>query len=381
MDIFFYLLLHGSRKTKLMLGGILLLFLASLTGLLIGIFTKNFVLGAAGFMLLIFSIVLLASISFESVERKEQKKREQKKEGKKKLTSAAAVEPKEMEGNSKRTETLEKTGEKEGASVEELSPEELERRNRQKEEEEKLAYFQSYDEKKLKKMLSKGGAKKGHETVMIDSWPKEHIRQCPAYLWREKDRLFFLVLEKESRRISVSIDKIKKVYYEKGVTADINEDYRAYTSASLVGMIFAPVLPTYYEKVEGGQTRHCKNLYVLEPGIKLTNTSAKGLFSILGLEFPMEDEVSRSRKFDPYFVEAYHYQILLRDNAMSMEVYKESLLMKLAEKMSHTSMEFQELVDSLKKMMEYHLMPKDLANKCLDDYRAIRYERERMKRK
>ena len=216
---------------------------------------------------------------------------------------------------------------------------------------------------------------------MIDSWPKEHIRQCPAYVWREKDRLFFLVLEKESRKISVSVDKVKKVFYEKGVEADIDGDYRAYTSASLVGMIFAPVLPTYYEKMHNGQTKYCKNLYTLEPGIKFTNTSAKGLFSILGLEFPMEDEISRSRKFDPYFLEAYHYQILLRDNAMSMEVYKESLLMKLAEKMSHSSMEFQELVDSLKKMMEYHLMPKDLANKCLDDYRAIRYERERMKRR
>ena len=78
MDLYFYLLRHGSRKTKWMLGGIFLLFLVSLGGLLAGIFTKNFLLGASGFMLLIFSIVLLASISFEKVEKKEQQKKEEK---------------------------------------------------------------------------------------------------------------------------------------------------------------------------------------------------------------------------------------------------------------------------------------------------------------
>ena len=376
MDLYFYLLRHGSRKTKWMLGGIFFLFLASFAAFFIGIFIKNFLLGASGFMVLIFSIVLLASISFEKAEKKEQQKKEEK--------DRLGTE-KEKKGNITAQESTKKEGDLEnaaGMSMEKkLTGEELKAWNRQKEEEEKLAYFQEYDEKKLKKLLSKGGAKKGHETVMIDSWQKEHIRQRPAYVWREKDRLCFLVLEKESRKISVSVDRIKKVFYEKGVEADIDRDYRAYTPASLVGMIFAPVLPTYYEKMEYGMTKHCKNLYVLEPGIKFTNTSAKALFSILGLEFPMEDEVSRSKKFDPYFLKAYHYQILLRDNAMSMEVYKEELVIKLAERISHSSMEYQELVNSLRKMVEYHLMPKDLANKCLDDYRAIQYERERGKRK
>lgn len=373
MGLYFYLLFNGSKKTKWMIGGIFLLIIGSFAAFVTGIFMKSFMVGATGFMLLIFGIVLLASISFERVEVKERQKKEEKQnknQVQEEVQRQQETHQQEIQDmpNEKKTEAE--------LPMKELSEEEQEQLRRRIEEEEKLAYLQSYDEKKLKKLLSKGGAKKGHELVMIDSWPKEKLRQCPAYLWRERDKLMFLVLLKEAKKISVSVDKIKKVYYEKGVDVNLDSDYQAYSGASLVGMIFAPVLPGYYDQVQNGSPRPCKNLYVVDPGIKLTNTSAKGLYSILGFDFPLEDEISRSRKFDAYFIKAYHYQLLLRDNAMTMEEYRE-LLRAYMEKMSHTSMEFQELVEVLKRMMEYKVITKELADYCLDQYRTLQYERQR----
>ncbi|MDE7324672.1 MAG: hypothetical protein K2N63_00045, partial [Lachnospiraceae bacterium] len=120
-----------------------------------------------------------------------------------------------------------------------------------------------------------------HVQVMIDSYPKEGVKQSPAYVWKAKGCLNFLVLGNKPRNFAVPLSQVTQVTYRKNVEVTPLSEYGQMRQPSVVNAMYQEFLPVYKERAAGGRRYYTKNLYVLEPGICITNTSMKNLRQIL----------------------------------------------------------------------------------------------------
>lgn len=311
--------LYGNARTRFCLGLIVVLVIAAVAAAIIAYTSGSMYMGLAAFMLLIFDLVFSQTISF----------------------STAPVHGKDKNQDGETDEN--------GGGI-----------------------FSGYTEKKVKKLLKKYHAERDHKTVMIDRWQSEKIKQCPAYIWKQNGALQLLVLEKpDARKLSVPCEDIQYVLLMKDVIVNEKEDYQGFSGRSLVSLVFSAYLPNTYEKNRSGIIRTYKNLYRIEPGICFTNTSAKGLFEILGVDFKVEDEVTRSGKFNSYFIRVYQYQLLWKDQGIDTDEYKEKIMDTLKE-MADSDMKDSVFVASLKQMMKYHLVSREYANEAAAYGREVR---------
>lgn len=314
---------YGSFRTKICLGLVIVLFIGAAAATLIAVTGHSFYAGVTAFMLFIFDLVFSQTISF----------------------STTTINPKDKNGN----------GSEDGAEG---------------------GIFNIYTEKKIKKLLKSHHVDRDHKTVMIDRWKKEKIKQCPAYIWKQNGALQLLVLEKpDARKLSIPCEDIQYVLLVKDALVNEKEDYQGFQGHSLVSLVFSEYLPTYYEKNRGGDIKTYKNLYRIEPGVCFTNTSAKGLFEILGVDFKVEDEVTRSGKFDPYFIRVYQYSLLFKDQGIDTDEYKEKIMDTLKE-MADSDMKDRLFIANLKQMMKYHLVSQEFANEAAAYGAKVRKERE-----
>lgn len=216
--------------------------------------------------------------------------------------------------------------EKPEASVKEPEPEKIEKREG--------TFTEGFSDKELKKLFRTYKVKKNHRPVMIDFCSKYRISQCPAYVWVFRGQFHLLLLEEQPRKIMLPQGQMQTMFYERGVKANQRKEYSFLTGRSLMNLVFNEYKPTYYSTIRNNRQEEVKNLYVLGPGMKFTNTSVKELLLLLDPEFVVEDEITKSEEYNQYFKQVYKLKILLQDGGMHIQEYQgkvRSILKHLAE--------------------------------------------------
>ena len=220
--------------------------------------------------------------------------------------------------------------------------------------------YRNYTKEKIEKILYKYKVKEEHRKVMVDFCRPFRIKQCPAYIWKDRKNLYFLLLEEEPRRIEIPLNTIDGIHYEKGAEVKSSLEYEEFKKPSFMGSIFLNYMPTYYEKVKNERRMYCKNLYIISPELKVTNTSARNLFDILEVDFILQDTVMISEKFDAYFKMAYKSNILLRDRVITPEEYKDKIKILLTS-ISQSEMSERSYIELVNQLEEYKLITEEYA--------------------
>lgn len=317
---------YGSRRTKrkiyMMFGILGAGVILTVAALLLG----NELLGLAAFVVVFIDGMILFNTSFEqktvSVTQEEKKKKERKKKTKETEDGPGALEwvSSEKEEKKKEEETVEKA---------EASAEKQEQEEESEEPEEKVNPLIQYDEKKLKKIMVAYKVKKHHVPILIDSCPAEEIVQSPAYLWKDSNFLYFLVLEEEPRLIKSRVAESDVIHIRRGMTAKPMEEYPHMNEPSVVSMIFGSLLPKYYKK-ESSPYRmdYRKNLYSAAPGIWCTSASVKNLIKLIPDNFVLDD--SKIDLESEFYQKIYIARLMYWDGIYSGQEYKEKVLEVLA---------------------------------------------------
>lgn len=339
---------HGSVKTKLFLWTVLILALAAF-GLLVTAFALQIPqLGFGAVALGFVSFVTSQSVSIDTLEKK--KKNKQKKTKK----------PAQKHG-----------GKHSDKKKDEEEPDEGNMDAKEKERA-KARFLASLNEKQMKKILKDHKVNQMHVKIMIDSFAKRRLSQVPAFAWRTDDCLHFLVLEGHANEFEIPLDGIQGIYLEKDVTADAQKDYAAFQYGNYIAKLFAPYLPEYSERNEGGELIYKKNLFYIEPGVYVTNASMANLMQILPkVPFLVDDQICRSDRFDEYFKEIYRYSILCKSHVISLEQYREQIGNTL-DALLHAPISGSEFVHSMRNMSRYRLITGDHVIEYSQKYKEMK---------
>lgn len=236
-------------------------------------------------------------------------------------------------------------------------------------------YIEKYNEASIKKVFYYYKVKKNHIPILIDSWKSEDLKQCPAYVWLNKSYFHLLAIGKDVKKVEIPRKNLIKILYEKGVTANINEDYQAFKNPSFISIAFSGLLPTVYEFGCGIKTAHKKNLYVLFSDLKITNTSVKALIDLLQVDFSIPEEEIYSKRYSPYFTLAYKLNILLKDGVLSVNDYKikiKEVLLSLAV----AEISFDAFKIYINQLIQGRLITKEYAEYYVDYRKKNKKERE-----
>lgn len=321
MDKYWNALRYGSQRTKTFLWTIILLTAAVLGCILYAVIAGSFISGILAVFFGMMDLIVSQSISFKDVDKKMP-------EGKEKR----AIRGKDIFGSTE--------------SEEEREQEPLKKYD--KESLDNIFYAYKVKEKKTK-------------PVMIDLCQGHKISQCPAFMSKERGRIRFLLLKEEGPdEITVELNKINSITHEKGVRAEPGREYAALKKPSFISPVFLPFLPTYYETKQDGIAVTCKNRYVIEPGIRFTNTSAATVFDFLEVQFIVDDKITNSGKFDRYFIELYRNNLLWKDGVMPLKEYR-SKIQTVLHTMWEELSDKQELEKNLDIMVQYRLITEEYA--------------------
>ncbi len=363
MKKFINSLLYGSEQTKSYL--IVIIALSALTVIfgILCVINLSFGFGVLCVGAGVLDGIILQNITFEDETYLLKRKAVMEKEKEDKKAEKNSVQPKQNnEKDSDESEEEEfseknlKNKDKKKLSVPEQ--EDIPVHIETKEEEENP--YKNYTKEKMNKIFHKYKIKEEHRKVMVDFCMPFRIKQCPAYVWRDKKSLYFLLLEEEPRRIEIALNKIDGIHYERGAVVKSSLDYEKFKEQSFIGSIFLPYLPSYYEKVKNERRQYCKNLYVITPELKVTNTSARNLFDILETDFILQDSIMSSSRFDSYFKIAYKSNILLRDQVITPEEYKEKIRILLTS-ISQGEISKRAYIGLVDQLEEYKLITKEYA--------------------
>ncbi len=322
-----------------------------------------------GLLCVVFGVIdgiILQNISFEDetvlLKRKveAEKEREEKKAEDKRRISEESEQIKKEKGTDKNDEDKlsENDKKKKRKNTVEEEKEDIIVDTESKEEEE--GPYKNYTKEKIEVILHKYKVKEEHRRVIVDFCAPFRIKQCPAYVWRDKKNLYFLLLEEEPRRIEIPLNTIDGIHYERGAVVKSSLEYEEFKNHSFVGSVFLSYLPSYYEKTKNERRMYCKNLYVITPELKVTNTSARNLFDILEADFILQDAVMTSAKFDSYFKMAYKSNVLLRDRVITAEEYKDKIRILLTS-ISQGEMSERTYIELINQLEEYKLITEEYA--------------------
>lgn len=297
---------HGGYKIKLYLWSVILLTLTAVGCLLYTILTHNRISGIAALFLAVLDLVVIQSVSLRDAEQ----------------------------------------GKKNGKAEDPMAPDNPMNR---------------YDKNQINKLFSVHRVKKNPRPVMVDVSARYRLQQCPAYIWKDKGSLHFLCLgDDKADEFTVDLKSVTSITLKKGVPGREDLEYRDVKKSSFVRSIFEPFLPSYYEMNKKGRIVSCKNLYVIQPDIAFTNTSAANLFQVLDVDFTAEDEILSSSKFDLHFKELYKYNLLWKDGVLDPEEYKKQCqrILKAVVELA----DGQELEEKLDTMIRYRLVTEEYAD-------------------
>lgn len=345
MDRIINTMFHGSMKAKIFLWSIFMMGLAAVLFGVMAAVLGSFSFGTGAFVCGLAAFVTSQSASLTEMEQKSRKKqrKKEKREGQMQEAFHSVSETEEEE-----------TGEDVWYSKEK--------------EKAKIQYLSSMNAKKLKNLAKEHKIKQKHVFAMVDMYPEEKIRQAPAIVWRTDTHLHLLIMDQSAREFQIPFNDIRGIYYDKNVTADPDRDYAAFQYSGFMSKIYKPYLPEYKENTKNGQMIYVKNLFTIHPGISFTNTSMKGIFSILTRSpFLVDDAINTSGKFDEYFKEIYRYGILCKNNIYSLEEYRQKLE-SILEELLAAPVTREEFFRSLNAMNHYHLITQEYVVKYTQKY-------------
>lgn len=344
---------HGSAKTKAYLWTIVLVALASVVCFGAVLFGASIYLGYLAFGGSIFTIAYSQLAVFKDVNAEivDQSLLEKSVAGSKKRRSKEAEAGGEQ--GSKRVSTLE-------------------------EEEDGDNPFNRYTKDNLKKYLVSYKVKLQNYRVLIDSSEKYHIKCCPAYVWSDKNYLFFLLMEKKPRTIAISRKETGVLRYEKGVVIKDIEEYKKVKDSVFLGSLFHELYPEYYKQTVNGLTTFMKNLFIIGEDIKVTAPSAYGIIKATSCRLELTDKQIDRKRFGGYFEEMYKENLLWKEKAIGEEDYKERTRVLLTALAEHEE-KLEVFQQTIYQLTQYRLISPDYAEFYLD-YRG-KLEGERTKRK
>ncbi len=220
-------------------------------------------------------------------------------------------------------------------------------------------------EEDIKQLLIAYHVTASHVQVMIDSYKKEGIKQSPAYMWKAKGYLNFLILENKPRNLAVPLPQVTKITYQQNVEVNPLTEYEQMRQPSVVNAMYQEFLPVYKERMAGARHYYTKNLYMLESGICITNTSMKNAHQVLQVPIVFTGLVDE--RYSRYYRSAYEMKILLLDQVLSSEEYKQQIS-EMLKQMADEEGEDQEYFDDLALMVRARLVTQEVA-KYFMEYR------------
>lgn len=226
----------------------------------------------------------------------------------------------------------------------------------------------------LEELLIAYRVNSAHVQVMIDSYEKEGVKQTPAYLWKAKGYLQLLVLENKPRNLAIPMSQVTKITYMKNVEVNPLAEYGQVRQPSVVSAMYQPLLPVYKERQAGARRYYTKNLYVIEPGIRITNTSVKNVRPVLRVPIVFTGVVDD--RYGKYYQAASEMKILLMDQVLTSDEYKAQIsgMLKRMADGGATDAEFQ---NDLALMVRARLVTQEVAQYFMD----YRRKQEKAKKK
>ncbi len=218
--------------------------------------------------------------------------------------------------------------------------------------------LKSYDEQRIKQVFYKYKVRKDHRLIIIDEWKEKEVRQTPAYVWRHRKQLYFLLIEEGVRELSLPINKAGVLTYQKGIICQAKDEYVQFRNESLLAQLFTPYLPTYHEGDKNGRPVVYKNLFEFGTGIRITNPSARVLMDMIGLEAQVDDIVTRDVRYNAYFKRIYTQAVLFREQVINGKEYQEQIN-DILQEFAASDITTQEYDDTLQLMNQHKLITQE----------------------
>ncbi len=216
-----------------------------------------------------------------------------------------------------------------------------------------------------------------HVQVMVDSYEKEGVKQTPAYLWKSKGYLQLLVLENKPRNLAVPMSQVTEITYMKNVEVNPLAEYAQLRQPSVVNAMYQKLLPVYKERQAGARKYYTKNLYVIAPGIRVTNTSMKNVRKVLRVPVVFRGIVDD--RYGRYYQTASEMKILLMDQVLSSEEYKEQIS-EMLKQMADSDATGAEFLQDMERMVHARLVTVEVA-KYFQEYRRKMEKAQTKKRR
>lgn len=178
-----------------------------------------------------------------------------------------------------------------------------------------------YTKDALKKYLVAYKVKQENYKILIDSSEKYHIKNCPAFIWSDRNHLFLLLLEKKPRMLTIARADVEIMRYERGIAIKDIEEYKK-VKDSVLGSLFEKVYPEYYKKRVNGLTTFMKNLFVVGEDIRITTPSAAGMIKATKCRLELSGKQFDRNRFNGYFEDVYKMNLLFKEKALSCEEYE-----------------------------------------------------------
>ena len=323
---------YGNRKTKLNIATVAGVFIFSFFCLVMTVVNYSTVWAMIMVFSLVLNLIIIQSLSFADSKKKiDSNKVRNNKNSRKQQDDKAKADDKFNEGAEDSTE-----------DDEDVSP------------------FESMTEESIKSELIKYKVKKEYYPVVIDLCRSEKVKETPAYMWKAGGMVNFLLFEEKTRRISIPAKEAAKITYEPGITAHPAREYIEFKKPSILGSIFVPYMPTYYEERFADRSFTKKNLYTLAPDIMLTNTCVKYAIKLLKADVDMEHVINAREKHSQYYCDAYKLNIFWKDGIIDTKAYKDGLRTLLGG-MCGINITYNEFTEYIEEMVRDNLVTREYA--------------------
>lgn len=177
----------------------------------------------------------------------------------------------------------------------------------------KVEYYDSVEE-----LLNLMEIPKEYEKIMIACIQQTDIKECPGLIWKDKEMLYVLPLEKDAQIYSWPLTSVPIIMYEEQNNPDIDEEYMD-VSQQKIANEFEGLFPEYLFGENGVYT----GKYVLPIGLEVTSTSGKILFELLSAKFHVVDNVTQSTRYAKEIKELYQRKILRDTGVISYKQYSD----------------------------------------------------------
>ena len=177
----------------------------------------------------------------------------------------------------------------------------------------KVEYYDSIEE-----VLNLMEIPKEYEKIMIACIQQTDIKECPGLIWKDKEMLYVLPLEKDAQIYSWPLTSVPIITYEGQNNPDIDEEYMDVIQQK-IAKEFEDLFPEYLFGENGVYT----GKYVLPIGLEVTSTSGKILFELLSAKFHVVDNVTQSTRYAKEIKELYQRKILRDTGVISYKQYSD----------------------------------------------------------